>query len=186
MGLPTTDTSMFRFHILFVPPSKVFNSQVNNPSSAEVTLKIIRVACWATQLTLNLEVKDALVAASPVDGIMLPTEVPSSLMVTKIRLSSLVRLNSQFKWTLVDPLRSFVLFVWTNEGSVTVSNGGGSNQVTLPTASEVVIIKDFYRNKILPQHSCQLMFFFRLWWRWIFLILTFNEMIEIMNWGSEI
>ena len=107
MFLPTTDTSMFRLQILFVTPSKVFNSHVNNPSSAVVTLKILRAACWATQLTLNLEVKDALGAAFPVDGIMVPTEVPSSFIVTKIRLSSLVRPNSQFKWTLVDPLRSF-------------------------------------------------------------------------------
>ena len=149
MGLPTTDTSMLRLQILFVDPSNVFNSQVNNPSSAVVTSKILRVARWATQLTLNLEVTAASAAAAPDDGTMVPTVRLSNFKVTKIRLSSLVRLNSQFKWTLADPWRSFVLFVWAIKlWFVTVSTGGGANQVTLPTASEVEDI-DFNWNILL-------------------------------------
>lgn len=131
---------MFRFHVLLVAPSKVCNAQLNNPSSAVDTLKITRVAFWATQLMLNLQVKATSTPDTPVDGTIVPALAPSNLRFTAIRLSSNVRLNYQRKLTLVDPLRSCVLFLWTILWSDTVSTGGGSNQVTLPTASEIVNI----------------------------------------------
>ena len=72
------------------------NSQLYTPSSADVTLKIIRVTFPLTQVTFTLEVKPWFTEKLPVEGSMVAMKEPSKLKVTNNRMSS-SRLKLQFK-----------------------------------------------------------------------------------------
>ena len=95
-----------------------------------VTLKIIRVICPLTQVTLTLELKGGSTLTNGIAGTTVATVVltPNS---KDIEMGSCARVNVQFSRLLVDPLESCTLFVWTNVVSDTVSTGGGSCQVIL-------------------------------------------------------
>lgn len=130
LQLPTTATWMLRFH-WFPEPS--VNRQLNTPSSEVETMKITRVTCPLTQLTLNLEVKTGFGVTTPLDDTVATPE-PSNCKVTNARLNPCSRVNLQFSTLSLDPSWSCMLFVWTKVWSVTVSAGGGSDQV-IPCAS---------------------------------------------------
>ena len=125
LQLPSTVTWMLRFHSF---PEPSVNWQLNTPSSEVETLKIIRVTCPLTQLTLNLEVKSGFGVTTPTDDTVATPE-PSNCKVTNTRLNPCSRVNLQFSGSSVDPSESIILFVWTKLWSVTISTGGGSDQV---------------------------------------------------------
>ena len=130
LQLPTTATWMLRFH--WFPETSV-NWQVNTPSSEVETLKITRVTCPLTQLTLNLEVKTGFGLTIPLDDTVATPELPNCKDLNT-RLNPCWRVNLQFSTWSLDPSWSCMLFVWTKVWSVTVSTGGGSDQV-IPCAS---------------------------------------------------
>ena len=130
LQLPSTVTWMLRFHSF---PETSVNRQLNTPSSEVETLKIIRVTCPLTQLTLNLEVKTGFRLTTSLDDTVATPE-PSNCKVTNTRLNPCSRVNLQFSALSLDPSWSCMLFVWTKVWSVTVSTGGGSDQV-IPCAS---------------------------------------------------
>ena len=76
--------------------------QLNTPSSAAVTLKIIRVTCPVTQVTLTLEVKAWVTATDDVNGTIVATLEPPSCK--DIEAGTRVRLNVQFSGLLIDPV----------------------------------------------------------------------------------
>ena len=90
---------MLRFHSLTL--AEVI-SQLYTPSSAVVTLKIIRVICPLTQVTLTLEVKAAATLTNGVDGTIVATLAPSSCNNTET--GSCARVNVQFSRLLIDPV----------------------------------------------------------------------------------
>ena len=90
---------MLRFHAF---PETVVNTQLNTPSSAIVTWKIIRVTCPLTQVTLTLEVKGCVTVTSGADGAIMATLTPASCK--SIEMGSCARLNLQFNLLLLDPI----------------------------------------------------------------------------------
>ena len=98
---------MLRFHFLAL--AEVI-SQLYTPSSAIVTLKIIRVICPLTQVTLTLELKGGSTLTNGVAGTTVATVIltPNS---KDIEMGSCARVNVQFSRLLVDPLESCTLFV---------------------------------------------------------------------------
>ena len=90
---------MLRFHAF---PETVVNTQLNTPSSAVVTLKIIRVTCPLTQVTLTLEVKGCVTVTCGVDGAIVATLASSSCKSTA--MGSCARLNLQFSLLFLDPI----------------------------------------------------------------------------------
>ena len=90
---------MLRFHFLAL--AEVI-SQLYTPSSAVVTLKIIRVICPLTQVTLTLELKGETTLTNAVDGTTVATLEPSSSK--DIETGSCARVNVQFSRLLIDPL----------------------------------------------------------------------------------
>ena len=90
---------MLRFHLFREP---VVNSQLYTPSSPVVTLKIIRVICPLTQVTLTLEVKGENTLTNDVDGFIPATLSPPSCNDTE--RGSCARVNVQFRRLLIDPL----------------------------------------------------------------------------------
>ena len=87
---------MLRFHFLAL--AEVI-SQLYTPSSAVVTLKIIRVICPLTQVTLTLGEN---ATTNGVDGTTVATLEPSSSK--DIETGSCARVNVQFSHLLIDPL----------------------------------------------------------------------------------
>ena len=90
---------MLRFHTLAL--AEVI-SQLYTPSSAVVTLKIIRVICPLTQVTLTLELKGENTLTNDVDGTTLATLERSNF--NDIKRGSCARVNVQFSRLLIDPL----------------------------------------------------------------------------------
>ena len=90
---------MLRFHAF---PETAVNRQLYSPSSVVVTLKIIRVTCPLTQVTLTLEVKGCVTVTSGVAGAIVATLAPSSCKSTA--MGSCARLNLQFSLLLIDPI----------------------------------------------------------------------------------
>ena len=90
---------MLRFHAF---AETAVNRQPYTPSSAIVTLKIIRVTCPLTQVTLTLEVKGCVTLTSGVDGAIVATVAPLSCKSTEI--GSCARSNLQFSLLLLDPI----------------------------------------------------------------------------------
>ena len=90
---------MLRFHSL---ASAEAIPQLYTPSSPIVTLKIIRVICPLTQVTLTLEVKAETTLTNDVNGITVATLEPSSSK--DIEAGSCARVNVQFSRLLIDPL----------------------------------------------------------------------------------
>ena len=90
---------MLRFHAF---PETVVNTQLNTPSLAVVTLKIIRVTCPLTQVTSTLEVKGCVTVTSGADGAIVATLAPSSCKITE--MGSCARLNLQFSLLLLEPI----------------------------------------------------------------------------------
>ena len=90
---------MLRFHAF---PETALNSQLYTPSSPVVTLKIIRVICPLTQVTLTLEVKGESTLTNDVDGTIMATLPSPSCNNTEI--GSCARVNVQFRRLLIDPL----------------------------------------------------------------------------------
>ena len=88
---------MLRFHAF---PETVVNTQLNTPSSAIVTLKIIRVTCPLTQVTLTLEVKGCVTMTSGAAGAIVATLTPSSCKSTE--MGSCARSNLHFSLLLLD------------------------------------------------------------------------------------
>ena len=89
---------MLRFHFLALAEAI---SQLYSPSSAVVTLKIIRVICPLTQVTLTLELKGENNITNGVDGtIVAILEGPNS---KEIVAGSCSRVNVQFSRLLIDP-----------------------------------------------------------------------------------
>ena len=91
---------MLRFHSLAL--AEVI-SQLYTPSSAVVTLKIIRVICPLTQVTLTLELKGECTLTNGVDETTVATVVPRSNS-KDIEMGSCARVNVQFSLLLIDPL----------------------------------------------------------------------------------
>ena len=88
---------MLRFHPLAL--AEVI-SQLYTPSSAVVTLKIIRVICPLTQVTLTLELKGESTLTN--GGTTVATlELPSS---KDIKTGSCARVNVQFSRLLIPPI----------------------------------------------------------------------------------
>ena len=91
---------MLRFHSLAL--AEVI-SQLYTPSSAVVTLKIIRVICPLTHVTLSLEVKTEAILTNDVDdGTIAATATPSSCNNTET--GSCARVNVQFSRLLIPPI----------------------------------------------------------------------------------
>ena len=90
---------MLRLHAF---PETAVNKQLNTPSSAVVTLKIIRVTCPLTQVTLTLEVKGCVTVTSGADGAIVATLASSSRKSTE--MGSCARLNLQFSLLFLDPI----------------------------------------------------------------------------------
>ena len=90
---------MLRFHSLAL--AEVI-SQLYTPSSAVVTLKIIRVICPLTQVTMTLELKCETTLTNDVDGTTLATLERSNFK--DIERGSCARVNVQFSRLLIDPL----------------------------------------------------------------------------------
>ena len=90
---------MLRFHTLAL--AEVI-SQLYTPSSAVVTLKIIRVICPLTQVTMTLELKGETTLTNDVDGTTLATLERSNFK--DIERGSCARVNVQFSRLLIDPL----------------------------------------------------------------------------------
>ena len=90
---------MLRFHPLALAEDI---SQLYTPSSAVVTLKIIRVICPVTQVTLTLELKGETTLTNDVDGTTLATLERSNF--NNIERGSSARVNVQFSRLLIDPL----------------------------------------------------------------------------------
>ena len=90
---------MLRFHTLAL--TEVI-SQLYTPSSAVVTLKIIRVICPLTQVTLTLELKGENTITNGVDGTTVATLERSNYK--EIETGSCARVNVQFSRLLIDPL----------------------------------------------------------------------------------
>ena len=96
---------MLRLHFLAL--AEVI-SQLYTPSSAVVTLKIIRVIC--PQVTLTLELKGGSTLTNGVAGTTVATVIltPNS---KDIEMGSCARVNVQFSRLLIDPLESCTLLV---------------------------------------------------------------------------
>ena len=90
---------MLRFHTLAL--AEVI-SQLYTPSSAIVTLKIIRVICPLTQVTLTLELKGENTLNNDVDGTTLATLERSNF--NDIEMGSCARVNVQFSRLLIPPI----------------------------------------------------------------------------------
>ena len=90
---------MLRFHFLTL--AEVI-SQLYTPPSAIVTLKIIRVICPLTQVTLTLELKGENTLTNGVDGTTVATLERSNSK--DIETGSCARVNVQFSRLLIDPL----------------------------------------------------------------------------------
>ena len=90
---------MLRFHAF---PETAVNRQLYTPSSAIVTLKIIRVTCPLTQVTSTLEVKGCVTVTSGAAGAIVATVAPLSCKSTE--MGSCARLNLQFSLLLLDPI----------------------------------------------------------------------------------
>ena len=90
---------MLRFHSLAL--AEVI-SQLYTPSSAVVTLKIIRVICPLTQVTLTLELKGETTLTNGDDGITVATLERSNFKV--IEMGSCARVNVQFSRLLIPPI----------------------------------------------------------------------------------
>ena len=90
---------MLRFHTLAL--AEVI-SQLYTPSSAIVTLKIIRVICPLTQVTLTLELKGENTLNNDVDGTTLATLERSNF--NDIEMRSCARVNVQFSRLLIPPI----------------------------------------------------------------------------------
>ena len=90
---------MLRFHTLALA---VLISKLYTPSSAVVTLKIIRVICPLTQVTLTLELKGENTLNNDADGITLATLERSNF--NDIEMGSCARVNVQFSRLLIPPI----------------------------------------------------------------------------------
>ena len=90
---------MLRFHTLALAEVIL---QLYTPSSAVVTLKIIRVICPLTQVTLTLELKGENTITNGVDGSTVATLERSNCK--EIETGSCARVNVQFSHLLIDPL----------------------------------------------------------------------------------
>ena len=90
---------MLRFHSLAL--AEVI-SQLYTPSSAVVTLKIIRVICPLTQVTLTLELKGETTLTNGLDGTTVTTLEISNFK--DIETGSCARVNVQFSRLLIPPI----------------------------------------------------------------------------------
>ena len=111
---------------------RVKTSQRNSPSSPEVTLKKINVSLLGTQVTLKRLSKPGDTEWACWLGAKFATDVPPKCIDTVMILKSAHKLKLQLSSPFKDPLTRLSLAAGMINGSVTVSVGGGSNQVMLP------------------------------------------------------
>ena len=111
---------------------RVKTSHRNSPSSSEVTLKKINVSLLGTQVTFKRLSKPGDTDRTCWLVTKFATDVPPKRIDTIMILKSADTLKLQLSSPFKDPLIRLLLAAEVINASVTVSDGGGSNQVMLP------------------------------------------------------